>query len=805
MKSLILVIVILSVELALGAMKLPRQLNGENDIKRYASRLVEAEPWILDTNRMDFNNVTEFVQIEQKTIEHLLTSKVFMEAAAVRPPLQTLLIRTFSDKTKTTYALKNKFISWQDTNPSANSVSSWRQIAEIPLNSLLTGILQSLPKELRSEGFQIQEVSAKVAFAKRAIRTIDPTTFREFFRGDRFGLKGNWGPKEVTALLDNAYSSSELLMEQIVHTLIRERARQKMDSPSTFNSKSTLLSAATEVLSRVSHSEAATQLIRKDLELWIEHYFEPREVRTLDPDGPTLTLRELEPEVAFFRGNISGNCATTHSASYAYSPFERDFLIEREEETLGHTSGTLVKVKGRPYFYLHDLKGMRASPEELRLVLLAFLDNPKILGVEGIILPTELQEEQIGWGISDLNFIAGEEEIPLEYYGNDRIIRKMLSPYVKAAAFDDPSSNEFGCLPNSQFERSGVELTAIEVIAGQSKQNSTAVRPGSLNAKDRLKYTILLLNGAEHSTQLTEADSILLNSAVSKLSNLDRKPLEKYYAEAAEALESLGFKFSNHFFDAHQVLFAEGHFRCPDAFSSKDRSLQSRSFDLMSMLYISNPSRTGQLLSTQAKSLLQNDKFVAMLSRSLNERGPGGIERLSQLVLQGVDIASVLSENQQTETVTKLLNSGNQALIHNGIEYLLNQNNTQSFDLKLWEKITSLLDNEKAVDETWSYRAATLMAQTETLPLNATILKELRASIKHEENPAIRTLAAVALVRAYPRKGKLDPDGEVLQLAQARLQKEKRPSFLSAAEWKELQAVACTQNLNKLGGKKPKQ
>ena len=111
-------------------------------------------------------------------------------------------------------------------------------------------------------------------------------------------------------------------------------------------------------------------------------------IERADEAGAQLTLTEVHPHLAIFRGHLGGDCATTHSFGFANSPLERVFFISNKRgESVGYVNGTTVSLKdGRSAFFINTVAGARVSGMMAEKIFLAFSKVKHALGVEEVVL-----------------------------------------------------------------------------------------------------------------------------------------------------------------------------------------------------------------------------------------------------------------------------------------------------------------------------------------------------------------------------------------------------------------------------------
>jgi len=786
-------------------LEFPSYFKGGKDRSKYVTELLRAEPWIIQNG-----NNREYIDklitgIELPALKVFQNDKGYMKAAASRPALRTFTLRSYQDSIKETYALKGKA-----SKPSAPVSDTVKLVSEQPLSSVLIGILQSLPEEIRKQGFKIGNGEERIALIKRALSKTKTIDLKKSFRADRYGIQGDaWGKADILGLIDRAQTQSIELVQSTIHLLSQNATVE-------FESKSEFLAGCQRILESSLGMKPNWKILKGEFELWLDDYLNIQKVET-ETAQYELTLREMPPFIALFRGCIGGNCATSSSAVYSYSPYERDFLVERNGGVIGHTSGTMVKVDGKPYFYLHDLKGQHMSVTDYALVLNGFLDNFAVLGAKGIILAGQSARSSIGWGADYVDRVVTKKYTAIEYYPEDQRFRSMISANHLASrtGYDDPIHNQFGQLPLKTRDRAGIGPTRFEDIRFNGLNIISVNKNTVLKPEDRLRILSLMRSGTDFTGELDPKENKNLKAALAALANKGRKGLDEFYEKAIAAFEPLGIKLSNHFFDHNMALFAEGHFSARDAFSNQDKKFQSRTLNLLMSLYVANAEKAGELLATKAEGWLEHPRIISMLTKSLTENGPAGINRIHQLHEKAVDVARVF---QGKPEVLKLLwATGNQALTYDAIRKWVDLNFDR--DDAFWVAVGSLLDNERAQNEDWAKYAAELLATAETLPSEKLLLSQINSTVRDEQDPEIRSLVSVAFQKNFSTEPTLDPGRKIYRRSGAILQSDPRPKLIRPAEWdaliaglnpkflekekeKEKAEVDCKKQLKRAAGKR---
>ena len=117
-------------------------------------------------------------------------------------------------------------------------------------------------------------------------------------------------------------------------------------------------------------------------------------IREITEKDGQLSLVEIPPLLGIFRGNVGGDCSTSHSSGYANSPMERVFIIRNKRgEDVGYVNGTHVTLPdGEKGFFVNTIAGANISGAMANTVLAGIEKAKESLGVKKIVLLGSRQE-----------------------------------------------------------------------------------------------------------------------------------------------------------------------------------------------------------------------------------------------------------------------------------------------------------------------------------------------------------------------------------------------------------------------------
>ena len=118
-------------------------------------------------------------------------------------------------------------------------------------------------------------------------------------------------------------------------------------------------------------------------------------IREITEEDSQLSLVEVPPQLGIFRGNVGGDCATSHSFGYANSPMERVFIIRNKRgEDVGYVNGTHVTLPdGEKGFFINTIAGANISGAMTNTIFAGIEKAKKSLGAKKIVLLGSRQEK----------------------------------------------------------------------------------------------------------------------------------------------------------------------------------------------------------------------------------------------------------------------------------------------------------------------------------------------------------------------------------------------------------------------------
>ena len=185
---------------------------------------------------------------------------------------------------------------------------------------------------------------------------------------------------------------------------------------------------------------------------------------TADAENTSLTLTEVHPYHGIFRGNLGGDCSTSHSFGFANSPMERVFFITNKKgEGVGYVNGSKVFLPddGQSAFLINTVAGARVSGIMTETILSALARSKSALGVDEVVI---IGEQNLGDNIN-YEIIRGVYRKflgkPVKVTFHDKETRKIIGDVLDFSAYDSVS-----VLENARY----LKLPDTEVAVGIEKR-----------------------------------------------------------------------------------------------------------------------------------------------------------------------------------------------------------------------------------------------------------------------------------------------------------------------------------------------
>lgn len=304
------------------------------------------------------------------------------------------------------------------------------------------------------------------------------------------------------------------------------------------------------------------------------------ETRTLSQQKLLGKVFEVHPYLGINRGCIGGDCSTSNSPMFPYSPNEHVFFIQNSNgQFVGYITATRVKQKETPSLYIKDITGPNLSPALLESILHVLHNSLHLYGVKQLILArpdfTNSQNNHIPlrevlgrYNKGKLeSLVIPDAKIRNSIGSNYNIFRSTMS-------YDDPKNHSTGVIfqPNATIasrvtQRVSQEKLPVLDAKALSKLILEGINTYALKMPNEVHLTVGA--GPLNVGELTNALQIFKNQSA--------LPLTQYYQSVAAYLKTLGIKMTPQFIQQNESLFYFGHLNAPDSFTTKNEKLRSYS------------------------------------------------------------------------------------------------------------------------------------------------------------------------------------------------------------------------------------
>ncbi len=163
--------------------------------------------------------------------------------------------------------------------------------------------------------------------------------------------------------------------------------------------------------------------------------------------GDSITIREVHPNFAIFRGYVGNDCSTCFSPGFVLNPFDRYYYaFDSDGKRLGYVGLSIVKIRGKKALLIHTIQGPDFSEKQTQLVMRAFKKAAPTFGAKRVVLSSDSNIDH------NVNFspirrtmmaaVEGQKELPLTWA--DMKYREIIAKWDSQMTYDDPKANPLG-------------------------------------------------------------------------------------------------------------------------------------------------------------------------------------------------------------------------------------------------------------------------------------------------------------------------------------------------------------------------
>lgn len=381
------------------------------------------------------------------------------------------------------------------------------------------------------------------------------------------------------------------------------------------------------------------------------------------------TVYEVHPHLGVHRGCIGGDCSTSNSPMFPYSPWEHVFYIKNKDGAfVGYVTATRVVSEKTSSLYIKDISGPTLSAELAEAVLFGFNTVIAHYGVKQILIatPTFTDSQNHFETLRTMlrKYNRSDRRVPVDFIDNDirNFIGKNESIFASTLVYDNAELHKQAVVfPN---ETPFANLVFIS-------------RKGTLPTLEPKTYSELILEALQHMNSdrsmryenfpwLSRQDLLL---ALTMIRNERRLILSEYYEQMKQYFSRLGFVFNRSFQEKYASLFEIGFLTAPDTFTSPDKNLVAeveRSWIRMAKLHNDYNSFMPKALNNL--STLQNSaRFQDLISLYQSRLQPHDV---LQLVL--------FAANGHKDSIAIIHDPKNKSALENAFYYFLSNQDSHA-------------------------------------------------------------------------------------------------------------------------------
>ena len=359
------------------------------------------------------------------------------------------------------------------------------------LVTALTSIIESINGNLRreiAEGVALGDISL---LRRHLPEALEATSFNPA----RLGMEVGEDREYYLTFLENSIQSGKKLDQQLVTYIFSKHVPQDdtlgeflrgmhegaLDHIKDAHSKNEHIQEILAHLPTEQHRFLKRFLKGRLDKIWKEISGHKKTItETADAENTSLTLTEVHPYHGIFRGNLGGDCSTSHSFGFANSPMEKVFFITNKKgQDVGYVTGSKVSLPdGQSAFLINTVAGARVSGIMTETILSALARSKSALGVDEVVIIGEQNlEDNINYEIIRgvyRKFLGN----PVEVTFHDKETRKIIGDVLDFSAYDSVSVLEnarYLKLPDTEVAV-GIEKRPFALPGGESATTLTGVQ-----------------------------------------------------------------------------------------------------------------------------------------------------------------------------------------------------------------------------------------------------------------------------------------------------------------------------------------
>lgn len=459
---------------------------------------------------------------------------------------------------------------------------------------LLTGIANSQSPEIKRDIFTAGGPNHQLAVVQAT--EIDRQALEAKFEPTRVGIPEN--EASLAELIAKVHHSTRLQIDLFADLTLYSVFLQNGVTPESLKKVSTALKKMDQsvfnflktdgeftfstVLSTLKPQVAKkVNSIRKNIEA--DHsQVTTRSVEVVDN---IATLYEVHPFLGVYRGCIGGDCSTTSSWGFSYSPFEHTFYIFVNNNPVGYITATRLETQEGPTLYIKDVSGENLSPKVIEAILNVFPQLASYYGVNVVSIASStftIRENHF----APIKRVMGQfDNRGPRYSQGDLFLNRFQDENIRKTIGGFPSiSKEYD---KPEVHRSSVRLrpdpeSAIGLRVRVESGSLESFQPSSekealLFALRQMSLDTEMILSSEEGLNISEARQLF-----AVLGNPNRIRIADHLQLVELWLKKFGIPMSKSFRRDHEELFWRGFLESHDALDGHgDKSLYQESVDYL--------------------------------------------------------------------------------------------------------------------------------------------------------------------------------------------------------------------------------
>lgn len=662
MKHALLSLLFISLAAQAAMVLPPESIQTDSGRRQFAKQILEEMP-MLPSQGYDQAHVSGYVTRMSGLLykNGLAEDQQFKQWAKARPDLKTYSFYSFHEETKDLYSLstdypaialgffedeleahyrrnKKGFVAYLATRISDLAAAS----SSLQSNAVSAGLGSLFDQNIRREILGQKNIVARSESLRAALQNVSEADLRTRFQSERFGIPRD----ELT--VERALQLLDLSVEQeleLIHLLSALEVLERSGDLSADAFSAQYLQwftseEAPEFMAFPDSNETVISTIGRVRAIAKNSFTTLEASVTRVVRDSEIIVQEVPPHLAVFRSCAGGDCSTSSSWAYPFSPMERNFYIFNPDnlfEEIGYISGNILQLQGKDTLYIRDMTGRNLAPEQIDLIIKGFAQ----------ILP-ETGVSQLAFAVPQ--FHSSENHFPPLYSRIEAMIKNLpvyptkfydakirenyLNPVVSSAHYDSPERHDTASLyveekidPNSPPVR-GERLSDTFI---QDGRNQLPVGEGLLR---RLELALAsnnpaFLKGTAYKfTRWVNVYAIWMNRYPLKL--------DQYFEAVSEELKKIGFQLTPALQRKFPDLFFHGIIASPDAFVHPDEKVRHRNFDLVLQKFLRFPDANLLAnLRTAKATFYEYPPFLKAAKQMLERFRPADRTRITALWNQG--------------------------------------------------------------------------------------------------------------------------------------------------------------------------